>query len=100
MTPMPPGAANRLEFHELAEHQQLQRAGRGREPSRWGSCCGPEPQTQTSRTGRLKCGCEADGVSDSESEASITSLSITLHAIDPDGVDIEALSRAAAGPAR
>jgi hypothetical protein len=35
-------------------------------------------------------------VSDPESEASSTHLSITLHAIDADGLDIEALSRAAA----
>lgn len=44
----------------------------------------------------VNCACEADGVSDPESEASSTSLSITLHAIDPDCLDIEALSRAAA----
>jgi len=35
-------------------------------------------------------------VSDLESEASSTSLDITLHAIDKDSLDIEALARAAA----
>lgn len=43
----------------------------------------------------VNLGCDADRVSTPDSEAPSTSLSITLHAIDPDGLDIEALSRAA-----